>query len=257
MTESLRVVITGASSGIGRALAIEYSRRGATLALIARRAGMLRDLAESLPARCHVYEADVRDGAALERCALDFIGHAGCPDIVIANAGVSAGTLTGDPADNAVFAEILSVNVTGMMLTFQPFIEPMRAAGRGKLAGIASVAGFRGLPGAAAYSASKSAAISFLESLRVELRGTGIDVVTVCPGYIDTPMTAVNGYRMPFLMDAQTAAPKIATAIARGRRFYVLPWQMAAVGWMLRRIPRWLYDRLFAAAPRKPRRMAS
>jgi short-subunit dehydrogenase len=86
------------------------------------------------------------------------------------------------------------------------------------------------------------------------MRGTGVDVITICPGYIDTPMTAVNGYRMPFLLDAPTAASKIATAIARGRRFYVLPWQMAAIGWMLRRLPRSLYDRLFAAAPRKPRR---
>jgi NADP-dependent 3-hydroxy acid dehydrogenase YdfG len=127
MDEPLRVVITGASSGIGRALAIEYARRGATLALIARRAGMLRELAASLPVRCHVYEADVRDAAVIERCAADFIGQAGCPDVVIANAGVSAGTLTGDPADNAVFAEILAVNVTGMMLTFQPFLGPATA----------------------------------------------------------------------------------------------------------------------------------
>lgn len=257
MVEALRVVITGASSGIGQALALEYAQRGATLALIARRGEMLEQLAASLPVRCHTYALDVRDAAALARCAADFIGRAGCPDIVIANAGVSAGTATPDPADNVVFEEILSVNVTGIMLTFQPFLAAMRSAGRGKLVGIASVAGFRGLPGAAAYSASKAAAIAYLESLRVELHGSGVSVVTVCPGYIDTPMTAVNAYRMPFLMNAQSAAKRIARAIGQGKRFYVLPWQMALVGWMLRRIPRPLYDRLFAAAPRKPRRPPS
>ena len=257
MGEALRVVITGASSGIGQALALEYAQRGATLALIARRGEILDHLAASLPVRCHTYALDVRDAEALARCAADFIGRAGCPDILIANAGVSAGTATPDPADNVVFEEILSVNVTGMMLTFQPFLEAMRSAGRGKLVGIASIAGFRGLPGAAAYSASKAAAIAYLESLRVELHGTGVSVVTVCPGYIDTPMTASNPYRMPFLMNSQTAAMRIAQAIQQGKRFYVLPWQMALVAWMLRRIPRPLYDRLFAAAPRKPRRPAS
>lgn len=256
MPELLRVVITGASSGIGRALAVEYARRGATLALIARRGDILEQFAASLPTRCHVYVVDVRDAAAIARCAVDFIDHVGCPDIVIANAGVSAGTATPDPGDNVVFEEILSVNLTGMMLTFQPFLPAMRGAGRGTLAGISSVAGFRGLPGAAAYSASKAAAIVYLESLRVELHGSGVNVVTVCPGYIDTPMTAVNRYHMPFLMNSQSAARKIAEAIRRGKRFYVLPWQMALVGWVLRRLPRPMYDRIFARAPRKLRRVS-
>jgi short-subunit dehydrogenase len=141
-----------------------------------------------------------------------------------------------------------------MMLTFQPFIKAMRAQRRGVLAGVASVAGLRGLPGAAAYSASKAAAISYLESLRVELRKSGVAVVTICPGYIATAMTAKNPYRMPFLMDARRAASKIAGAISARKRFYVLPWQMALVGWVLRRLPRPLYDLLFAHAPHKPRR---
>ena len=122
------------------------------------------------------------------------------------------------------------------------------------LVGIASVAGFRGLPGASAYCASKSAAITYLESLRLELRGHGIKVVTVCPGYVATAMTAGNPYRMPFLMPVDRAAVDVADAIASGRRFYVLPWQMALVGWLLRRLPRPLYDALFYGAPRKPRR---
>ena len=249
-----KVIITGASSGIGRALALEYARRGATLGLIARREEMLAQLAASLPVRVHIYAVDVTDAHALAAAAADFTARAGCPDIVIANAGVSVGTLTGFSEDNAVFEEVIRVNLTGMMLTFQPFVEAMKRQHNGVLVGIASVAGFRGLPGAAAYSASKAAAISYLESLRVELHASGISVVTICPGYVATPLTAKNPYRMPFLLDPAAAASKIAAAIAARKRFYVLPWQMALVGWVLRRLPRPLYDWLFAKAPHKPRR---
>ena len=249
-----KVIITGASSGIGRALALEYAGRGATLGLIARRADLLTQLAASLPVRSYTYAVDVTDARSLASAAEDFTARTGCPDIVIANAGVSAGTLTTNPEDNAVFEEIIAINVVGMMLTFQPFVEAMKRQRGGILVGIASVAGFRGLPGAAAYSASKAAAISYLESLRVELRSSGISVVTICPGYIATSMTSRNAYRMPFLMDATAAASKMAKAIAARKRFYVLPWQMALVGWVLRRLPRPLYDLLFAHAPHKPRR---
>jgi hypothetical protein len=129
----------------------------------------------------------------------------------------------------------------------------MRQAGRGTLAGIASVAGFRGLAGNGAYCASKAAAITWLESLRTELHGSGVSVVCICPGYIDTPMTRINRYRMPFLLPADEAARRIARAIAAKRRLAVIPWQMAAVSVLLRVMPGWLYDRLAAAAPRKPR----
>ena len=120
--------------------------------------------------------------------------------------------------------------------------------------GIASVAGFRGLPGASAYSASKAAAISYLESLRVELHGSGVKVVTICPGYIRTPMTANNPYAMPFMLDADEAARRMAYAIERETVFSVIPWQMGLVGRALKFLPRWMYDRLFARAPRKPRK---
>ncbi len=199
------------------------------------------------------YAGDVRDAGELARAAADFMGRFGAPDIVIANAGISRGTLTEHAADAIAFREILDVNVTGLVHTFAPFVAAMRAAGRGTLVGIASVAGFRGLPGASAYSASKAAAISYLESLRVELAGSGVAVITICPGYIATPMTAGNPYRMPFLISAERAATLIARAIARKRRYYVLPWPMALVGRVLRIVPRPLYDRLFRNAPRKPR----
>jgi short-subunit dehydrogenase len=252
--EPLRVVITGASSGIGRALALDYARRGAVLGLIARRAKLLEELAASLPTRSYSYVADVRDARTLADAAHDYLKRVGVPDVVIANAGVSAGNDSADPADNAEFEEMIAANLTGMMLTFQPFIEPMRRERRGTLAGIASIAGFRVLPGSSAYSASKAGAISYLESLRVELRGSGVRVVTVCPGYVATPMTARNTHVMPFLMTAERAAQSIVRAIERGKCFYVLPWQMAMVGWLLRRLPRPVYDLAFSRAPRKARR---
>ena len=250
----MNVFLTGASSGIGEALARNYARQGAQLGLFARRAEALAALAAALsPSRPEIYAGDVRDETALRAAAEDFTSRHGSADIVIANAGVSRGTLTEYAEDNATFRSILEINVLGMLYTFQPFLPAMRAARAGKLVGVASVAGFRGLPGAGAYSASKSAAISYLESLRVEMVGSGIQVITICPGYVATPMTANNPYRMPFLLAADRAAALIVRAIAAGRRFYVLPWQMRWAGRALRVLPRALYDRAFANALRKPR----
>jgi short-subunit dehydrogenase len=174
--------------------------------------------------------------------------------VVIANAGVSTGTSTERAEDGAVFQEVLDINVMGLVNTFQAFLPAMRSAASGTLVGIASVAGFRGLPGAGAYSASKAAAITYLESLRVELHGSGVAVVTICPGYIATPMTEHNPYPMPFMMPADAAARRMVNAIERRKRFVVIPWQMGVVGAVLKLVPRPLYDRLFARAPRKPRR---
>ena len=250
----MKVFLTGASSGIGAALAREYARTGAQLGLFARRADTLSTLAAELaPAVPALYTGDVRDEAALRLAAADFMQRFGLADIVIANAGVSRGTLTEYAEDNAAFRTIMDTNIDGILHTFQPFLPAMRAAHSGKLVGIASVAGFRGLPGAGAYSASKAAAIAYLESLRVELRASGIQVITICPGYVATPMTAKNPYWMPFLLPADEAACLIARAITRGRRFYVLPWQMAWLGRLFSVLPRPLYDRVFAGAKRKPR----
>ena len=252
----MRVVITGASSGIGAALACYYAQRGATLGLIARRPAALAQLAGTLGTPAAVYAADVRDAAAMQAAATGFLAQHGAPDIVFANAGVSVGTLTEEPADIAAFEEVLDINVTGIVRTFQPFLGAMRAAGRGTLVGIASVAGYRGLPGAAAYSASKAAAISYLESLRVELKDSGVRVVTICPGYIATPMTAKNPYPMPFIMSAERAATKIAAIVEAGKTFAVIPWQMAIVARLLRVLPNCVFDRAFDGVPRKPRRDA-
>jgi NAD(P)-dependent dehydrogenase (short-subunit alcohol dehydrogenase family) len=189
----------------------------------------------------------------LQAAGEDFIHRAGVPDIVIANAGVSVGTLTEEADDLPAFRRVFDINVLGMVQTFQPFVAGMRAARRGRLVGLASVAGIRGLPGAGAYSASKAAAIAYLESLRVELRGSGIKVVTLAPGYIATPMTAKNPYPMPFLMPVDQAVASMARHIERGSRFAVMPWPMGVVAAIMKILPRPLYDRLFARAGRKPR----
>jgi len=248
-----RVIITGASSGLGAALAGVYAKRGALLGLIARRRPELQALAATL-GRCRFYPVDVRDSALLRQAADDFLAHEGCPDIVIANAGVSYGTLTEHAQDLRAIQDIMDVNVLGVARTFQPFIEPMRAAGSGVLVGIASVAGYRGLPGAEGYCASKAALIAYLESLRVRLRRDGIRVITICPGYIATAMTADNPYPMPFLLDADAAAKKIVRLIERGATYAVIPWQMAIIARILRAIPNVLFDRSLADAPHKPRR---
>ncbi|MBI4984002.1 MAG: SDR family oxidoreductase [Rhodocyclales bacterium] len=248
-----RIFLTGASSGIGAALARHYAARGARLGLVARRRAALEELAADLPGTHHVYDVDVGDAAAVAAAGSDFIARAGLPDIVIANAGISVGTLTAEAADLPVFRRVLETNVLGMVHTFAPFVAPLAAAGRGTLAGIASVAGIRGLPGAGAYCASKAATISYLESLRVELRASGVKVVTIAPGYIDTPMTRVNAYPMPFLMAADAAARRMARVIERGSSYTVLPWQMAVVARVLRAMPNPLFDVLFMRAGRKSR----
>ena len=249
----LRVIISGASSGLGFALARHYLERGATVAAFARRGELLQALATEFPDQVYCYALDVRDVAAVQNAANDFIARVGVPDVVIANAGVSVGTLTEHAEDLDAFQQVMDINVLGMVKTFQPFVVAMRAARSGSLVGIASVAGFRGLPGASAYSASKAAAISYLESLRVELHGSGVKVVTICPGYIKTRMTAVNPYPMPFILDADEAARRMVRAIARQTSYSVIPWQMNWVGRVLKMLPNWLYDRLFVNAPRKPR----
>jgi NAD(P)-dependent dehydrogenase (short-subunit alcohol dehydrogenase family) len=206
----MRVVITGASSGIGEALARHYASGDSILGLISR-----REAGAGLPGTVVSYPLDVTDVLGLAEAARDFVARYGAPDLVIANAGVGVGTHSDEIADMEKLRRVLEVNLTGLAATLAAFAPAMRKAGRGTLAGIASVAGFRGLAGNGAYCASKAAAITWLESLRTELYGSGVSVVCVCPGYIDTPMTRVNRYRMPFLLPADEAARRIAD----GRRF--------------------------------------
>lgn len=254
-----RVFITGASSGIGAALAAEYAARGATLGLVARRGELLEQIAAGLPnaGRHKVYALDVTDHAALAAAAGDFIAHCGGADVVIANAGISHGTLTEFASDLPVFDTIFATNVSATVATFAPFIAAMKSQpGPCRLVGIGSVAGIRGLPGAGAYSASKAAVLSYCESLRLEMKHHGIKVVTIAPGYIDTPMTRLNTYPMPFLMPPERFARQAADAIERGASYAVIPWQMGVVAKLLRALPNGLYDLAFARAPHKARKAA-
>lgn len=245
-----RVFITGASSGLGTALARHYGEQGARLGLVGRKRAGLDNAAIGFDAQ--LYEADVRDADAMARAAADFIERVGPPDIVVAAAGISVGTLTEEADDLPVFRAVVETNVLGLVHSFQPFITAMQA-GHGTLCAISSVAGVRGLPGGGAYSASKAAATVYLEALRLELKPRGIAVVTVAPGYIDTPMTAVNPYPMPFKLSAQTAAKKVARCIDARHAYTVIPWQMAWVARGLKCLPIPVYDALFVKAPRKPR----
>lgn len=261
----MKVFITGASSGIGEALATEYAIRynnsDTTIGLVARRSEHLlkiqTSLQETYQVKCTIYPLDVRDSAALATASENFMQQHGTPNVVVACAGVSRGTLTEYQADIAAFQAVMDINVMGLVHTFQPFIAAMREAAKlgnvAQLVGIASVAGIRGLPGAGAYSASKAAAISYLESLRVEMAANNIAVTTIAPGYIRTPMTDVNQYKMPFLMDANIAAAKFVNAIESKRCFVVIPWQMSWVVRFMRFVPPFLWDWAMKKAPHKPR----
>jgi len=247
-----RVFITGASSGIGAALALFYAQRGASIGLVGRRHDALLALQARLPGEHRIYVLDVRDRDALHAAAADFLSH-GPVDVVIASAGISAGTLTEEPDDYRVFEAIIATNLNATVATFEPFIAPMKAQGKGRLVGIASVAAVRGLPGAGAYSASKAAVRAYCESLRVELSLSGIRVVTIAPGFIKTPMTAQNPYKMPFLMPVDRFAAQAVNAIEKGVSYRVIPWQMAWVAKLLRIVPDGLYDYFAVRRKRKPR----
>jgi len=255
-TQAPLVFITGASSGIGQALALRYHRAGWRLALVARRAIEIQNWASAhqISAESYeIYSADVSVidsiGAAGRAC----LQRQGVPDVVIANAGISVGVDTALAEDVAVMARVLATNTVGVAATFQPFMAHMVQRGSGSLVGIGSVAGIRGLPGHGAYCASKAAVISYCESLRGELRGTGVAVSTICPGYIDTPLTRQNRYRMPFLMRPEDFADRAFATERAGVSYRVIPWQMGVVAKAMRLLPNALFDRLLAGRPRKHR----
>ena len=248
--------ITGASSGIGQALALRFQRAGYRLALVARRAAELQAWSAAQgfdAAKVAVYAADVRDVAAITAAGRACIVSQGLPDVVIASAGISVGIDTAIARDLEVMRATYEINNLGMAATFQPFVAPMRARRSGTLVGIASVGGIRGLPGHGAYCSSKAAVISYCETLRGELREHGVKVVTLVPGYIDTPLTRANRYRMPFLMQPEAFAEKALRAIEAGASYRVIPWQMGVVAKLLRLLPNAVFDSALAGRPRKHR----
>lgn len=249
-------VLTGACGGLGRALARELLAAGAQVALVGMNRPVLEALAAIAPERCAVYTPDVADSAAMQAMAVDWIGRAGVPDLVVANAGVAGGFDTAEASDLAVMRRMLEINLLGPATTFQPFLQTWRGQGgaeRGALVGVASIAGWRGMPGNGAYCASKGGLIRYLESLRAECRGSGIRVHTVSPGYLRTALTAGNRFAMPGLLEPGDAARALLDGVAAGREHIVLPrrigWLANALGWLP---ARW-HDALLRGQPRKPR----
>lgn len=250
------VFITGASSGIGQALAQRFAEAGWRLALVARRQDELRAWVADQgwsEEQAQVYRADVAVVDSIVAAGQACAAAQGLPDVVIANAGISIGMDSAVRTDLDVMARVLTTNNVGMAATFHPFIDAMRQRGSGTLVGIASVAAIRGLPGHGAYCASKAAAVSYCESLRGDMRGSGVKVVTLLPGYIDTPLTRGNRFNMPFLMPADRFADRAFVAIAAGDSYRVIPWPMGVVAKLLRLLPNPLFDRLLAGRPRKAR----
>ena len=254
MAEPRAILITGGSSGLGAALALEYAQPGVRLFLSGRSAERLETVAQqarALGADCETAVLDVCDTAAVKTWVKGC--DAAAPlDLVIANAGISAGTAGRDgtePAEQvrAVFA----TNVDGVLNTILPAIEAMEARGRGQLALVSSLAGYRGIPGAPSYCASKAAVKVLGEGLRGSLHGKGIRVSVICPGYVRTPMTAVNDFPMPLLMDADRAAQIIRRGLARNRSRISFPWPMAFAVWLLLTLPPAWIDPLLRRLPRK------
>ena len=252
------VFITGSSSGIGQALALRFYQAGYRLALVARRVQEVQSWADSMKVgaeNLEIYSADVTDTDSIVAAGQACITRQGVPDVVIANAGISVGMDSAMRQDLDVMARTFATNNIGAAATFHPFIDAMTRRGSGALVGIGSVAGIRGLPGHGAYCASKAAVIAYCESLRGELKASGVKVVTICPGYIDTPLTQKNSYSMPFLMQPDAFADQAFAAIQAGASYRVIPWQMGVVAKLLRVLPNALFDNALAGRARKPRHM--
>ncbi len=251
------VFITGASSGIGQALAARYYRAGYRLALSARRTAEIEAWATEQGidrSRLQIYGADVAQVDSIVAAGQSCIARQGLPDVVIANAGISVGMETAERDDLDVMAQTFAINNLGLAATFHPFVAPMRERGGGRLVGIGSVAAIRGLPGHGAYCASKAGVVSYCESLRTELRPSGVKVVTICPGYVDTPLTQGNRYGMPFLLQPAEFAERAFRVVEAGSSYRVIPWQMGVVAKLLRMVPNTLYDRAVQGRGRKKRR---
>jgi short-subunit dehydrogenase len=241
-------LITGGSTGMGRAIALRLAAQGTRVMICARRPEPLEETKAANPDRIITAIADCADVAR----AAGIVGEAkeklGSLDLVIANAGfgINKRAKKLDPKD--VIA-VLQLNLLGACATLTAAIPPMLAAKRGHLVGISSIAGSRGLPTSAAYSASKAALSIFLESIRVDLHGSGIKVSDIRPGFVDTPLTKKNKFPMPFLLSADEAGRRIVRAIECEKRIYTFPWPMAVGVRVLRMLPGWLYDLIATRAP--------
>jgi short-subunit dehydrogenase len=242
------IFITGASSGIGRALAVEFARRGASLGLLARRAEVLQEIVaevEKAGGRALALAADVRDAGAVSRAAEELRKAFGAIDVLVANAGVGATTDARQLKAEAV-AEVININVIGAVNSATAVLPAMVERNEGQLVVISSLAAYRGLPKSAAYCASKAAVSAFFESLRVDLRGTKVDVTIIHPGFIKTPLTEGRQANMPYLMELDDAVQKIVRAIEARKKSYAFPWQLASIVRAAMIMPVPLYDRIIS-----------
>ena len=242
------VLITGASSGIGRALSIELGRRGASLGLLARRADMLDKIVadvEEAGGHALALPADVTDVMSVQNAADAAREKFGKLDVLIANAGMGATTDAKD-LSAAEVAKLININLIGAVNSVTSVLPQMVKRGSGQLIVISSLAGYRGLPKSAAYCASKAGVSAFFESLRLDLGGTGVDVSIIHPGFIKTPLTAGRQANMPFLMELSDATRKIIWAIESHKTSYAFPWQLATIVRVAMLFPNWLYDGIAA-----------
>lgn len=243
------VMITGASSGIGRGLAVEFARRGAKIGLVARRVDVIEEVAreiESVGSKALALPADVQDAASISTAAEKLRAEFGPIDILIANAGIGP-TRDAAEIDAEEIAGVINVNVIGAANSAAAVIPAMVARGSGQLVVISSLAAYRGLPRSAAYCASKAAVSAFFESLRLDLEPRGIDVTIIHPGFIKTPLTAGREAQMPFLMELDDAIKKMARAIEKRRKRYSFPWQLATIVRAGMIMPIWMYDKISRA----------
>ncbi|MEJ7623027.1 MAG: SDR family NAD(P)-dependent oxidoreductase [Pyrinomonadaceae bacterium] len=245
------VFLTGASSGIGEALAVEMAKRGATLGLVARRSELLEALAarcEMAGGRARVFACDVVDAPALKKAADAFREEFDGIDVLIANAGIGGNNReTREYAPDAV-KTLIDINLLGAVNAVHAVLHAMVERRSGHLVAISSLAGFRGLPKSAAYSASKAGMTAFFESVRLDVVHKGIDVTIIQPGFIRTPLTAGREAKMPFLMDLDDAIPHFIRAIEHRKRFAAFPWQLATIVRAGKFMPAWLYDRVAGRA---------
>ena len=237
------VLITGASSGIGRALSVQLARKGAAVGLLARRAEVLNQVAESIVNRgggALALPADVTDAAAVREAARELRQRFGPIDVLVANAGISVNTFVPDLCDKKI-AELINVNVIGVVNSVSAVLPDMVSRGSGHLVGNSSLAAYRGLPKTAAYCASKAAVSSFLEAIRIDLRGSGVAVTIIHPGFVRTPLIE-NIRRTPYVMELDHAVKKIIRAIEKRKKRYSFPWQMATLARACKVMPTPMYD---------------
>jgi len=243
--QNCRAIVTGASSGIGRSLVLALARQGAQVGAISRRLPQLQELAAAVRAEggtMTVAAADVAERAALHQAVTSMTREFGPPDLVIANAGIGLPShFDSNHVDHVT--TMMRVNFLGVVHLFDSALPLMLDRGTGHLVAISSLAAYKGLPGSSGYCASKAAVNTYCEGLRIELRPRGIAVTCICPGFVDTPMTANNARPMPFLMTADQAAERILAALSRRPAVYDFPKRMKFLIWLSRWAPDWLVAR--------------